>query len=365
MERKTIPCPKCGREKYFEGLCWICKATEERQQWEAMGEVEVETCIQNIIQNIEKVDKFEQEYEDFLNLLAYHDINTRRIADAAFEKKVFGVPTLYRDASEEVQGAMIQMLEQDECPEANLILCCLAVCGSEKVREAFYRFEKEPKGWQRKLCVSPSVYAEMGGWSFDDKGERYSLIHDECYPLLPSDRQDDAVKVGVPIEGKCKICGCDLVNILEIDGNDSRLSFLGIEGKIKLPICINCAGLSEKTVIRYQGNGAGSFEIVDSFEDENYISSDSVQAIQKKHLTLSLQPKPTYYACGCDEMPHLGGQANWVQDAQYEVCPDCGKKMQLMGSIPWESLLEDNTEGTLYLNHCSECKVVVAFHQQT
>lgn len=361
---EKIPCTKCGREKYFEGLCYQCNCEIEKTKYETMSTQEVADCIKNIIKNIDNIKNFGKEFDDFKALLAYHDINTQNIAQVAFDHKIYYPAELYRDASPSVQDGLLELLDQVSHPELNLILNSLAVCGGEKICAYFYELENNPKAWQEKLNTRLSDYAHLGGWSFDENGNLISLIYKDCYAILPSKRNDNAIKVGVLTEGKCQECGCDLVNILEIDGTDKRLSFLNINGKVKLPICINCASLSEKIIIRYMLNGTANFEIINSFAEDNYIASKDIAQIQKMNLTLSLDKKPIYYSCGGHDVAHIGGLPNWVQDTQYEPCPDCGKTTKILGSIPWECLL-DWSEGTLYLLHCKECKVVIGVHQQT
>lgn len=364
LENKAIPCTECGREKYFEGLCWNCKAKKQREKYETMSKDEIEKMIDNIILEIQEKGDLDKRYEDFNSLLAYQNINTEKIAQIAFEKNLFFPYTLYLNASQNVVEGLINLLQNPNCNNANNILCCLAINGSKKVKETFFQLEKHPLDWRKKLYVDPSVYAETGGWSFDKDENIQSLIYPHCYVLQKEDRKDNAVVVGKKREEKCLVCGCNLVDILTIDGTDERLSFLNLKGKVKFTICPNCASMCEKIVMRYNIDGETSMEIIEPFEEENYLAED-MKNIENNGLKLSLEEVGIYYSHGNDEVCTIGGQADWIQDAQYEKCPDCGKKMKFLSALIWDKIFNTSMEGTLYIEHCPDCKTAVAFHQQT
>ncbi len=363
-QNNPIPCPECDRVKYFEGLCYACKNRRLREHYELLTNDQIAATIENIIAKIETIDKWEEVYKDFSGLLAYQDIDTTEIANAAFQKNIFYPPTLYRNASEEIQNKLIELILNPDCKDANHILSCLAVIGSDKVKEVFYDLEKSPLPWRKKLHVNPSFYAQLGGWTFDENGKRIELNYNQCYAIINEEREDKAVKIGEPLFENCSVCKCQTINILTIDGNDERLTFLGLNGKVKIPICPNCASMCEKTVIRYQVDGESTFEIIDPFETENYISDVDFKKLATNNLTLSKERKPVYFACGNDELSTIGGNPEWVQDWQYENCPDCQKKMKLLSAISWDQILE-SSEGTLYIEICTDCSIVVTFHQQT
>ena len=363
-QNKPIPCPECDREKYFEGLCYACNNRKLREHYELMTKDQIEATIENIIDKIETIDNWEEVYKDFSGLLAYQDIDTTEIAKSAIEKNIFYPPTLYRNVSEEIQNKLIELILKPDCKDANHILSCLSVIGSEKVREIFYELEQNPLPWRKKLHVNPSFYAELGGWTFDDSGKRIELNYKECYSITKEEREDNAIKIGEAKYETCSVCNCQTVNILTINGNDERLSFLGLNGNLKIPICPNCASMCEKTIIRYQLDGESTFEIVEPFGEENYISEEDLKKLTTNNLKLSRTKKPVYFSCGNDDVSTIGGNPEWVQDWQYESCPDCQKKMKLLSAISWDQVL-DGSEGILYIEICKDCSIIVTFHQQT
>ena len=363
-ERKPIPCPECGEEKYFEGLCYWCKVRKKRESYQAMTASDIEKTVENIIEKIETIGKWEDVFDDFTGLLAYHDINTEKIADAAFQKKVFDPSSLYRNASAEIQNKLIELLLQNECKEASHILCCLAACGSDKVLQAFLSLEKNPKPWRKKLYVDPSVYAGYGGWSFDENGNKIELIYQDCYAIQKTDKPNDAVKVGTIRDDFCSFCGCKMIDILTIDGKHENLTFLGLNGKVRIPVCPSCATLCEKIIIRYTLDGDSTSEIIEPFGDENYMIEENFKEIASNKLSLIPVKQLIYYACSFEDTTTIGGHADWVQDWVYEDCPDCGKKMKLLSAVSWDNLIY-SAEGTLYLEICTDCSVITAFHQQT
>lgn len=363
-KNKPKYCPECKKEQFFEGLCYDCGNRKKRERYESMTEEEVKTTIDKIIAEIETMEDYEDIYDDFRGLLAYKDINTEEIAKVAFQNKVFFPTTMYRSASAETQNQLIETLLTPECEHIDDILSCLSEIGNDKSAAVFFNLEKNPFSWKKQTYVPPSFYLELGGWTLDESGKRIELNYDQCYSLLEEDRKDTAVQVAEAKPETCSICSCQTVNILIIDGLDKRLSFLGIKGKVKIPICPNCASMCEKTIIRYTIDGESTFEIVESFGDENYISKEDFEKFTTNKFVLSQSQKPIYFACANDEVSTIGGKAEWVQSWQYENCPDCQKKMKLLSSLSWNQVY-DGSEGTLYIQICTDCSVVVAFHSQT
>ena len=71
-----------------------------------------------------------------------------------------------------------------------------------------------------------------------------------------------------------------------------------------------------------------------------------------------------FYGAACDDVNTIGGFANWVQDAEYTICPHCGKPMKYLAQIQWDTVY-DCAEGTLYVEFCPDCQILSMQHQQT
>ena len=358
----------------------------------SMTEAEVTLAIEEIIAGIATIDDFDEVYERFLALLAYRNINTKKIAAAALAHKKFTPPELYRDASPAMRDELIEMLLDFDCNVASDLLQCLAVQGDDVVLKTFFRLEQNqlllqqklalPRDeqdmqaivqlsknllpWQQNMWASPSLYAEhAGGWTFDHEARRTNLTFPECYAMLPAvERSDTAVSTGCPRHDVCPHCGSQLQDVLVLDGKDARLAFLGLEGKVRIPLCLSCARDSCKTLVRYLPDGESTLEIIGADADGTQ-EQQSHNGATSKTLTLSKQPVSPFYAFGNDIAITIGGMANWIQDAHYETCPGCGKKMRYFAGIPWEVLTERKGTGTLYAEICTDCHVISLFHQQT
>ncbi|PID90106.1 MAG: hypothetical protein CSA97_04635 [Bacteroidetes bacterium] len=351
--------------KYFEGLCNGCRQKEIRKRYLAMSETEVAQTIEELLASIERIQEA-KELDAFWALLAYRDINTARLAQAAYEKDIFWPGELYRDAPLEVVEGLIARLKNPKCKEANDILCCLAKRGGEEVLACFQELEAHPLPWRAKLYVDPSRYAHEGGWTFTPDGKVHRLAPAHCYTLEPSEHEDGAVRVAQLRHDTCEHCGCRLVDILRLDGQDERLSFLGLEGRIHLPLCPSCVTLSEHALIRYTPNGESTSELKDlEDEEERLLPPEELQGMASKGLCLSQEEAPLYFAHGGAPTSTIGGMPDWVQDAEYPTCPDCGRTMRFLGQIVWEQILDQYAEGTLFLTYCRECRVAIAMHQQT
>lgn len=166
MSNQACSCPQCGRTIYFDGTCYDCQKINGCIEILALSDSEVEEKIKNLINNINKINDYEKDYHNFINLFCYRGINTERIAEKALENDIFCPSKLYRNASEKVRDKLIELLKDDKCEDANDIQNSLAMIGGEKVLEAFIELEKNPREWRKKLYVNPSVYAYAGGWTF-------------------------------------------------------------------------------------------------------------------------------------------------------------------------------------------------------
>ncbi len=358
-------CQECGKSVGINGICYRCRIKNQREAYQAMSSEEVKKMVESIISNIETIGEWDHVYQDFNGLLGYHDINTARIAQAAFDKGIFFPAKLYRNASPEVRDQLLSRLFDPACEEASHLLLCLALQGDEVVQEAFQKLERNPLAWRSKLYVNPSVYAHHGGWRFDDQGNRSSLYFKRCYTMLPGDGIDQAAKAGQLLEQHCSHCGCRLIDVLRLDGLDVRFSFLRVDGVLAIPVCPNCITLTEETFVCYGEDGRS--EIIpyeQSFETKNYCSDAELLEMSWNQLTLSAEAVPEHYASGGDEVITIGGWPDWVQDAQFRTCPDCSQTMKFLSALPW-NVLVDCSEGTLYIEICTDCRKLCLFHQQT
>jgi hypothetical protein len=229
--------------------------------------------------------------------------------------------------------------------------------------------EKNPRKWAKKLHVPPSVYAWAGGWTFGGSGERIELNYDACFHVAPASGDtpaDVAVSVAAPREDTCSHCGSRLIDILTLDGRDARLAFLGIGGVLRIPVCPMCATMCERTIVRYTLDGDGAPELVEPFRDGDAgLDDEEYKEMTSGKFMLAERPESLFFARGCDDSAvTVGGFAGWIQDFRYDACPDCGKTMRYLASVPWTAL-SDYCEGTLFLEICPDCRIVSAFHQQT
>ncbi|MDE7478076.1 MAG: hypothetical protein K2M91_09025 [Lachnospiraceae bacterium] len=176
------------------------------------------------------------------DLIRTQGVQSPAFAQAAFEAGIFYPAILYQDAPSEIRDKMIALLEQGDLEKRKVsqYLTALAMIGDDTVAEYFQKWEKSPKPWRELLHAGPLSYAIDSGW-YIENGQKKTLFFEECYALKQSENAapEDNLFEGTCNE-KCPSCGSSYVNILVIDGRDERLSFLGINGKIKIKYCESC-----------------------------------------------------------------------------------------------------------------------------
>ena len=49
---------------------------------------------------------------------------------------------------------------------------------------------------------------------------------------------------------------------------------------------------------------------------------------------------PCFMGAAREDVNTIGGFANWVQDAEYTICPHCGKPMKYLAQIQWDTVFD-------------------------
>ena len=373
-------CPKCGENTiYFDGICHSCSQRQRRDEILNLSADEVEAMILKIAERIDEIEKWEEICNDFWALFSLLGIHDPRIARAAAAKQIYYPPELYFGAPDDVKDALITKLNSLDDNSKNVLnhlLCALACQGGEQTAELFYELYKNPKPWRKKLYVGTEFYAKIGGWAFDETGERKSLVFDKCLTavrvkdgeragqganLNSNQNTDDAVQIGEPTEQKCEFCGCEILDMLHLKATDPRLAFLNLKHDAIFRCCPTCVGS-----VRYFCKRGPDGEIELSHDgqgfDENYFSQEDFARLCGMKFKLGGEVSP-FYGCFSELDTTVGGYPQWVQDAEYLTCPSCGRTMKHLAQIPFGEMIQG--EGVIYVQICEKCEVLGGCFQCT
>lgn len=367
-------CTRCGRKIGYEGLCWMCRAEEERRRVLDWTDEEIEEKVQMLILHAERLDDWRsEEHKTACRLIDFRGIWRPELQRAALAAEAFVIHKLYYHAPADVRDGLIERLNHTENARmASRLMQCLAMQGDDTALSYLYELERHPKPWRKKLYVDPSVYAQIGGWTFDKEGKRRALNFDRCYPLVKEKggaeeaggMKRSPVHICYPRKDSCSVCGGKMMDMLTVDGRDERLSFLGVDGIITATCCPNCIMFMESGFSRYTPDGQSTPFSFTSATEEDYLGEEGREGLSANDYVLGDQPVPLFFETESDFVNTIGGFASWVQDAQYVKCPDCGKQMKYLAQLHWQ-LLNDSYEGTLYIEFCPDCRVASMHHQQT
>lgn len=301
----------------------------------------------------------EEDTELFENLIREQDINEPAFAKAALEQGLFHPAALYKDAGTQIRDQLIAMLEkeEDDTLNSNGILLALAAIGDETVKNTFQKWEQNPPSWRKNLYVGPAHYAMEGGWCIED-GRKKKLIYDSCYAIQKQENcKQEENMYGGPGADRCPHCGSRYVDILVVDGKNPKLAFLGIEGKIKIKTCESCIPWGGFIFCKYEEDGESKVICQDTgdgdlIEDEDWDNESC--------FVLSKEPVAQHY-CSEWEGSAVGGVPKYVDDADYAVCPECGKRMKHLAQLGGEY----TGYGNIYVQICTECKIAATLYQQS
>lgn len=362
MNRTLSTCYKCGRKIGYEGLCYFCKQEEKRLNIFMLNDEEVQQKLRYIIHEIEE-DNFREVEDLLLSLISIKNIDSSDVAEVCLKKDILFPSIIYKDACNKTRDILIDRLyTTNESRVASQILCCLAMIGDDRVQQVFKDLEENPLPWRQKLYVGLDIYAQNGGWQFDQNSNKEMLVYNECLALEKTDRKKLPIMVAESNKKYCKSCGCELLDILTIDGNDEKLRFLGIDGVVKATICPNCICYEEAMYCQYEMNGESNILEME-FGDENLLSEDDIKKMTQNSIGLSDNKVNKFYGT-MEDVNSIGGMANWVQDWVYLKCPKCNKTMKYFAQIQWDTI-DEYAEGTLYFEICHDCQIIGMTHQQT
>lgn len=302
-------------------------------------------------------------------LIRKEEVKSPDFAEAALAAGIFHPDILYQDASPEVRDRLIAMLEQDQMENANGCLTALAMIGDDVVAKYFQKWEENPRPWRKYLCCGPLLYALNAGWYLED-GKKKLLYFNTCYALEKADQCVPEENVfGGTSTGQCPNCGSTYVNNLIIDGNDKRLSSLGLHGRIKIKYCAACVYEFEFNYCKYEEDGESTFirrELnkgtpwESTGEPDDMLTVDDEDLNDHECFVLSKKPVSPNY-CNEFERSAIGGRPAFVNDANYADCPECGKRMKHIAQLGEEY----TGGGTHYIQICTHCKIAAITYQQT
>ena len=373
-------CPKCGENTiYFDGICHSCSQRQRRDEILNLSADEVEAMILKIADRIVEIEKWDEICNDFWALFSLLGIHDPRIARAAAAKKIYYPPELYFGAPDDVKDALmtkLNSLEDNSKNVLNHLLCALAWQGGEQTAELFYELYKNPKPWRKKLYVGTEFYAKIGGWAFDETGERKSLVFEKCLTAMrvkdgeiasqdanlnSNQNTDESIQIGEPTGQKCEFCGCEILGMLRLKATDPRLAFLNLKHDAIFRCCPTCVGSGRYFCKR---GPDGKIELSHDGEgfDENYFSQEDFARLCGMKFKLGGEVSP-FYGCFSELDTTIGGYPQWVQDAEYLTCPSCGGTMKHLVQIPFGEMIQG--EGVIYVQICQKCEVLGGCFQCT
>ena len=112
MELK-YQCPVCGTPLGYQGLCWKCRAAQDRAEVAAWSPAKIKSLQTQLADNICELEDWSGEaYETFWGLLSGHNAITPEIQRQAVVHQVYAPSAIYYRAPEDVRDQLIAALDQ-------------------------------------------------------------------------------------------------------------------------------------------------------------------------------------------------------------------------------------------------------------
>lgn len=365
MIRRKCDSEDCSNMIGYKGFCFDCQCKQKLKRIQEMTYEQISEKLAYISNNMEE-DIIEKE---FLPIICNHNVKSDDCIRAAFKENIFRPGIIYKDAPDDVRDKVIERLEEDENiagTVADKLLLILAWIGDKVVQEKFIHWTKNPLKWRGRLHIDPLAYAEEAGWTINEDGQREDLYFQTAYQVVRGDIQNEkSLRIAQFEKELCENCGSNLCTILELDLSDSRLMFLGMNQKIKNLICLSCTPWTPSFC---KFDEAGQAELYKTIYTEGgyLVDAEGVEEISNNTFVLDKVTVSPYHSAYWN-LPsffcQIGGLPGWIDDAVYAECPDCGKKMKFFAQFGLDNI--EHSEGILYFEICTECRIIATFYQQT
>ena len=164
--------------------------------------------------------------------------------------------------------------------------------------------------------------------------------------------------------GHCILCGHPLFDILTLkQPMPDGLGITEIKENLRLATCLKCFPFEhEYLFFQHDRETGGPTPLLAGIQPTEVTFEAPPGPLRKGDIRLTPTPPRwhlQYWGNG-NNMNKLGGKPNWVQDAAYPTCPECGKTMpylaQLSDDFPGHGLWSGDS-GQLYIFWCDNCKV--------
>ena len=240
--------------------------------------------------------------------------------------------------------------------------------------------------WESLFYLSVDAYVSQGGWELTPNGGRRELAFPIAYQLVDSEQTRDTrmasrgfrhassrgeagpVAVMTPYEGRCRWCGRRLTVLLDLDLRHPTLGFLGLDGtRLRLVLCEECS-LWNRLYMDVDLMGGVTWSVFNVAEGET-IPGEELLFTPPTHR-LGLGPRrasavEVVARIDAWDVSQLGGLPNWVQDADYALCPACHQRMTFVGQVTPKLVTNRAIDGMLYGLLCLTCLRSIVIYQCT
>lgn len=311
--------------------------------------------------------------EVLASLVCYRNTDISDIHELLMNKDIFSTPLLYKDAAGATRDRLFQLAEQDE-EHRNAVLLALSWIGDEVVVDRHLEWRSHPPAWVNKLYVQPQEYTVEAGWELTPEGKRRELVLGSAYAIVQKEPADDeqhlfsSAVFMTRSANCCPWCGRRLTCLADVDAAHPSLSSLKLnQERLRIETCEHC-GCYGFIYMEADPSGAPVWSVHNQIPD--YLSDlpdEDEMAPEAAPLVLSPVPRSPYYGADwalSQQDSQLGGFPGWVQDAEYPVCPCCGRRMTFVGQMDYADFVEYG-EGLFYMFVCPDDRMTATVYQQS
>jgi hypothetical protein len=192
------------------------------------------------------------------------------------------------------------------------------------------------------------------------------------HPTWNLSRDGTVLQFGGHSTGQCGLCAGPLHHLLTVPADLIEAPGSGSGGEVSFAACLSCLGW-ERPVLAYRHDESGQPRPVDVGHVEPRFPA---AALREASVGVATTPSRWQWqelgaSNGRENLNRLGGHPSWIQDAEFPVCPDCGRTMSFVWQLDSDIRTEAGDEwlwgsgGLCYCFWCGPCRVSAFLWQCT